>query len=385
MKNYLFTIVSTIFFFITGYSQDSCYDILRNGVRDTYRYSNSYHSQLAKAIDISKMSFSEFKSNWKGGVSIPYYGVTYKGNIDESKFNQIQKELRTKVRENKLVKYENDVFVLAANKDIINAWKDCMNDYPGKFESYITPTDVKEGFYNYSYHYTYFNAGNPKFKGYTGHPNLEVIDSKGYLNEGKSMRAGVESIVRLKLINPKKSAILTVHSDRGDREFFIPAYKVGEPIPSLPKGLAKDPYYLDDNLLIEHNNIHGGLQFNKVYWTNTAPELNGTKYRWCIGMHAPKSGTGVAKFTIPEGAKYFNVYFFLADGCKTYNEVKGKVLIDGRLAGERTLNDGNRGKGVSIEIRKNDQIITLIVDAGRNNTCDHSTWGNAHFSETKSY
>lgn len=231
MKTIFSTILtSSIFVLGLNYAtaQDSCSDILKDGIRDTYRSENSYSSNLARLLDYATMSYDEYKGSSGSGAefSIPIDGVPFSfgGNSSRETFRKKQNQLRKLHWVSEMIDNQNSVFITTANKDVINAWRDCMKKTNGQFASIVSPIDYKNGVYTYSYHYTYYPGKAPKFKGFKGHENLILDDPQGYLNNGSPIRANVESIVNLRLKDPSKPAYLTVFTSIGDRIFYIPPY-----------------------------------------------------------------------------------------------------------------------------------------------------------------
>lgn len=157
------------------------------------------------------------------------------------------------------------------------------------------------------------------------------------------------------------------------------------PPPSGGSSLAPSPYYVADfaSTLISSSNVHGGLQFGRVYWQDQA-WINGVWYAKALGMHAPASGVGTATFQIPVGAKNFWVVFGYArvDGSDCYaSNDKGSIYVDGQVVWSDvisgSINSTARYLGpINVDGRS---TLRFEVDALGDNYCAHTTWGDPRF------
>jgi hypothetical protein len=158
--------------------------------------------------------------------------------------------------------------------------------------------------------------------------------------------------------------------------FFVPKFVASIAVP--PIYLAKHPA-----LLIRQDNIHGGLQFGKVYFNSTVI-IDGHDYTGdALGMHAP-DGVGYAEFQIPRGAKFFKSVVGLARqdiNPNNYGQAICRVYVDQDLGWSQELR-GTSAKLVSIGIPSSARVLRLEVDGEGNNWSDHTTWGNPRFTSS---
>jgi len=147
--------------------------------------------------------------------------------------------------------------------------------------------------------------------------------------------------------------------------------------------LSPDPFYLDanQNTLLAQANIHGNIQWRRVYWQ---PEvwIDNVRYEHAVGMHPPEKDIAYAEFNIPPGASYFQTVFGLArqDTYPTgYGNVAGRIFIDGSTFWEGTLSDPKALTTPRIPVPKGAKRLRLEVDPLGTNWSDHATWVNAHF------
>ena len=148
-----------------------------------------------------------------------------------------------------------------------------------------------------------------------------------------------------------------------------------------PPALVPDPFYLSDSraLLIQESNVHGGLQFNRVYWQ---PEvwIAGVRYQRALGMHAP-IGIGFADFRIPAGAKSFRSTFGLArqDTAPALGEAAGRIYIDNQRIWQATVSSASQTANVQIQIPAGAKTLRLEVDSLGPQGSDHTTWADPRF------
>jgi len=214
-----------ITFFVYSQDEDRCRDVLIEGIRDTYKQSNSYYQNLALMIDISTMSYSTFKSKFKGGASLPIKGIPLSGSMSQDKYNQSQQKLRKRLEYYNLTKSKSSVFVLAANKDQLKAWRKCMKNKEGHIELIVSPVDVSNGIYDFSFYWNKYPTARPKFLNCILDDNLKLIDPNKIIKRKKEIKPNAKQILRLELIDPSKSATFTVNTSIGSKSFFIPGKK----------------------------------------------------------------------------------------------------------------------------------------------------------------
>lgn len=210
-------------------AQDNCKDILVDGIRDTYITNTSYYNKMALMIDLSTMSYNEFKSKFDAGITIPVEGIPIKGSMGAEDFRKSQHKLKQRLEASSLTQYKSDIFVLAANNQIIYAWKDCMKRKEGFFQSIVSPIDIENGIYEYHYHWTLYPGAKPTFEGFVCDENL-IVEDVDYFEEGTEIRPSAKTIVMLKLIDPTESASIIVKTSLGDRAFYIPGKKYIGPL-----------------------------------------------------------------------------------------------------------------------------------------------------------
>lgn len=161
------------------------------------------------------------------------------------------------------------------------------------------------------------------------------------------------------------------------RGFTVRCCKVAR----LP-ALVPDPYFLSDSreLLIQENNVHGGLQFNRVYWQ---PEvwIASVRYQHALGMHAP-IGVGFADFRIPPGAKVFQALLGLArqNTAPGLGEAAARIYIDNQRVWQSTVSSSSQTAGVRIQIPAGAKTLRLEVDSLGTNWSDHTTWADPRFT-----
>jgi hypothetical protein len=324
------------------------------------------------------MSFSEFKSNYQGDISIPYYGVTYTGKMNEKKYNRNQKILNSKLDKEDILNHQKDIFILSTSESKIDAWTKCMNDYPGKFESIVRPIDEKNGIYSYTYHYTFYPKTEPKFKGFDAGENLIIVDKQNYLQNGSKIRPSVNSIVRLKLKDTRKSGTLIVFSDLGDQSFFIPAIKE---IPSPPD------LYLSKRLETSYSPADRYIIYDAAGKNKNKIEIDGKSYGKGVYMH-PSNKNFYVNFQIPEYFKYFNFVFGQAKYGSNPEKItgfQGIVFIDEEEVKRIRIDANNRSVPISVKIPPGAQKLTLHINPLGDSKSDHCTWADAHFSVKKKY
>lgn len=151
--------------------------------------------------------------------------------------------------------------------------------------------------------------------------------------------------------------------------------------------LSPDPYYLDANQKSLHGNenIHGNLQWGRVYWQQEV-WIENIRYQHAIGMHPPVQGVGYAEFSIPAHAKYFQTIFGLArddNNPYSYGEAAGLIYIDGIRVWKGTASGPRALPIVRIPIPEGAKRLRLVVDPLGTNWGDHATWVNALFSGSK--
>lgn len=152
--------------------------------------------------------------------------------------------------------------------------------------------------------------------------------------------------------------------------------------------LSPDPYYLAFNKsssFLREWNVHGTLVFGGVYWQ---PQvwMAGIDRGAALGMHAPASGIGAAEFRIPAGAKSFVTVFGYArddnGDCYGYDDV-GRIYVDNVLRWQGTLSGSTWNTVLTppaIPLSSNSAILRLEVEAGGNNACAQTTWGDPRFA-----
>ncbi len=158
-------------------------------------------------------------------------------------------------------------------------------------------------------------------------------------------------------------------------------------LPGCATRLDPDPFYLDanQNTLLAQANIHGNIQWGRVYWQ---PEvwIDNIRYEHAVGMHPPEKEIAYAEFKVPPGAKYFQTVFGLArqDTYPTsYGNVTGRIFIDSSLVWEGTVSGPQALTTPRIPIPKGAKRLRLEVDPVGTNWSDHATWGDSLFGGDK--
>jgi hypothetical protein len=147
--------------------------------------------------------------------------------------------------------------------------------------------------------------------------------------------------------------------------------------------LSPDPFYLDENrnTLVAQANIHGNIQWGRVYWQ---PDvwIDNVHYIHAVGMHPPAEARAYAEFRIPPGAKYFQTAFGLARQDiypSNYGHAAGRIFIDNTLAWEGTVSGPKALTTFRLYIPAGAARLRLEVDPLGTNWSDHATWGDAYF------
>lgn len=162
-------------------------------------------------------------------------------------------------------------------------------------------------------------------------------------------------------------------------DFYIPKHLPPRAIPQT--FLAQNPH-----LLIRQENIHGGLQFGRVYFRRDGSvPMSGTDYRGvCLGMHAPFE-YAFADFQIPTGAKFFHSDVglvqddaspvdFSVSSAVAYVEFDNDRQWQTELNGTQTF-----VRGPELKIPEGTRLLRLAVHGKGANWCDHTTWANPRF------
>lgn len=203
--------------------QDLCKDILVDGLRDTYSENMDYYSQISFMTDISSMNYREFQNNYKAGFDVIIEGIPIGFDMGADEYEKSRNEFKKLLKETNTTKWTKNINVLAANSEIINAWKDCMSDkQKGKFEVIITPISIESGIYSLTYYLSHMEGLTMKMTGVTyDEENLSLKED--WFNQ--EIIHGTKKKTILKLKDPKKSAFLLISTSRDDYDFFIPGYQ----------------------------------------------------------------------------------------------------------------------------------------------------------------
>ena len=142
--------------------------------------------------------------------------------------------------------------------------------------------------------------------------------------------------------------------------------------------------YVNNHIMSDYG-IHGGIQFDKVYWQNEA-WMDGRKYEKLVGMHPPNKGIAYADFSIPDSYSYFISRFGMARSDahpNLYGDAIGRVCFDGQKVWEDRVAGGIFVHDIEIAIPKNTKVMRLEVDSNGSNLSDQTIWANARFSTAK--
>ena len=154
-----------------------------------------------------------------------------------------------------------------------------------------------------------------------------------------------------------------------------------------PTNLSVDPYYLAHHKaesFLREENVHGKLNFGRVYWGDGEVRACGLKFNHALGMHAPGEGRGWAEFKIPEGARYFHTIFGQADagGSNASNTGIGRVFVDGYKLWEGVAG-GDAPYVVQLKplaVPEFSRVLRLEVEIKTTQHSCHTTWLNPYFS-----
>lgn len=197
-------------------------------------------------------------------------------------------------------------------------------------------------------------------------------------NDGKSRRARARQRDRSQItgrLPPGESAPVAV--DSGFRRPFDGA-----------NDADLRAMYLSTIFRVADENILGGLQFNRATYATTIKAGNAT-FDYGVAMHPPTTGSAVATFKIPEGARNFQATLLLANaGSPTFSQCEsqgGSVTFivkadDAEIY--RRIVVGNDGPHAQIQLDLNPGMrqLSLVTDsADGDSTCDGAVWGIARF------
>jgi hypothetical protein len=139
-------------------------------------------------------------------------------------------------------------------------------------------------------------------------------------------------------------------------------------------------------LLATQSNVHGAVQFGRVYWQNDV-WMAGIRYSHAVGMHAPATGIGTADFQIPVGSTFFRAIPGLArlDGSSCSGDDSVAVYVDGVRRWGARLTGSSLNAVASmprIDFGAGSRFLRLEVNALGNSYCAHTTWGDPYFGST---
>lgn len=150
----------------------------------------------------------------------------------------------------------------------------------------------------------------------------------------------------------------------------------------------REPWYLCDHpeSMTAQDSQGAGIFFHRVGWQEEV-WIAGVRYTHAIGMHpgvnGGDQGTSWAEFSIPAGAKFFQVSFGMArqdihpDG---YGYAAGAISIDGRQVWSGTLSGPQVIVVPAIAIPAGARTLRLAVDSLGTRWSDHTTWANPRFT-----
>ncbi len=154
-------------------------------------------------------------------------------------------------------------------------------------------------------------------------------------------------------------------------------------IENIPLPPAFSTRYLSDiATLAPPQNIHGGLQKNRVYWQDNI-NMGGSDYQKGLGMHPEKGTVSSVEYEVPDGAEWFRS--LIGQACQnTAVSARGnfnyRVVINGAIVRKGNFNGTcNRSpKNMDLPVTGG-QVLRLEVDGNGTIHADHATWANARF------